>query len=105
MSAYAFEVKIPKYMWEVDKEWGILHDDKRFIECLMKVVCGYALGSTFSNFMIELGLAEGPEDDRGVLTPTKFGKQFLYFYYNTNQARFIFEGKDGDIKEPKPSNS
>lgn len=92
--AYTHEVTVPQYMWEIDKDWDILHDKERFIECLMKVVCGYSLGSTFTQFMQELGLAELHEEGGERLIATRLGREFLYFYYHTNQARFIFEGKD-----------
>jgi len=90
--AYTHEITIPKYMYEVDKDWGIIHGEERLIECIMKVVCGYSLGSTMSHYMVVLGLAEEVEDDK--LIPTRKAKEFLYFWYHSNQARFIFEGKD-----------
>ena len=93
-----YVVHIPKYMYEVDKDWGFIHDDKRFIECLFKVVCGWSLGNTFSNFMVELKLAEWncEEDNRELLIPTRFGKEFLYFYHNAGnyKSKFIYEGKE-----------
>jgi hypothetical protein len=98
--AYTYEITIPKYMYECDKDWGIIHGDERFIECVMKVVCGFHLGSTMSHYMVELGLAESVDEfteEGEVLTyleATKKAKKFLYFWYNSNQARFIYEGKD-----------
>jgi len=90
--AYTHEITIPKRMYEVDKDWGIIHGDDHFIQCIMKVVCGYALGSTMEHFMKELGLAEEININGGdMLVPTREAKEFLYFYYNTNQARFIYE--------------
>ena len=89
--AYTHEITIPKRMYEVDKDWGIIHGDERFIECIMKVVCGYHLGSTMAHYMVVLELAEEVDDK---LIPTRKAKEFLYFYYHTKQARFIFEGKE-----------
>ena len=94
--AYTHEITIPKRMYEVDKDWGIIHGDERFIECIMKVVCGYHLGSTMEHYMKELGLAQETHDERDKLIPTRKAKEFLYFYYHSKQARFIFEGKEDE---------
>ncbi len=97
-----YHVKVPKYMYEVDKDWDIIHGDERFIEALFKTVCGYWNGHTFQHFMRELGFATlvQERDDEGITVehnkPTEFGKKFLYHYYNKGfiEAKFIFEEKD-----------